>query len=169
MVATGTASTIRSSMTNGRAAKPFFNRAWDMPSTPNVSNLRVDIKAMIARARISVYVSVIAKRKSPHAQEIRTLSAHLRADLYREAGAPDPASGRQGPALRQARGLQFGSGIRRQQATQARIHHSRRYRLQCRYAGVDWRRSVEPYPHGGRRCRQDRLQVQAGSGDLGAP
>ena len=78
------------------------------------------------------------------------------------------ASRRRGRALRQARGLQFRPRLRRQQAAQARIHHPRRDRLQRRHAGLDRRRAVEPHAHGRRRRRQDRHEMPARAGKLGA-
>src|SRR5450755_3600014 len=95
-----------------------------------------------------------------HAGEIRTLSTHFWTHAYRETGAPRRPSGRQGRALRQARGLQFGTGLRRQQAAQARIHHSRCDRLQRRYAGLDRGRAVEPHPHGGRGRGENRNECR---------
>ncbi len=87
---------------------------------------------------------------------------------YREAGAAFRPSRRPGRALRQARGLQLGPRLRRQQAAQARVHHPRRARLQCRSAGLHRRRAVEPHPHGGGGRGQDRHEVPAGAGELGA-
>ena len=81
--------------------------------------------------------------------------------------APERASRRRGRALRQARGLQFGPRVRRQQAAQARIHRPRRDRLERRHAGLDRRRAVEPYPPGGGGRGQDRHEMPAGAGGLG--
>ena len=88
-----------------------------------------------------------------HIEKLERLSQHL---------------GGKVETLRQARGLQFRSRLRRQQAAQARIHHPRCDRLQRRYAGLDRRRAVQPHPHGRGRRGQDRHEVPPGAGKLGA-
>src|SRR5262245_9890580 len=63
------------------------------------------------------------KRGVPDAGEIRALSVDLRPLADREAEPPFQASGRGRRDLRQARGLQFRAGFRREQDPQAGIHH----------------------------------------------
>ena len=77
-------------------------------------------------------------------------------------------SRRRGRDLRQARRLQFRPGLRRQQDPQARIHRARRHRLGRRHAGHDRRRPVQPYAPGRGDRRQDRHEMPAGPGKLGA-
>ena len=78
------------------------------------------------------------------------------------------ASRRRGRDLCQARGLQLGPRVRRQQDPQARVHHPRRARVQCRHARDDRRRAVEPYAPGRGGRGEARHEVPAGAGELGA-
>ncbi len=69
--------------------------------------------------------------------------------------------------LRQARGLQLGPRLRRQQAAQARIHRAGRDRVERRHARHHRRRPVQPHPDGRRGGGEDRDEMPACAGILG--
>ena len=88
------------------------------------------------------------------------------------ARAPLGAPRRRGRDLGQARGLQLGARLRRQQGAQARVPRRRRARAGLRHARLDRRRPVEPHATGrrGRRPPRARLRARAGAlGRLGRP
>src|SRR5258708_29384904 len=93
----------------------------------NTAILRIISRAPFLSKMLVSWPSEHLTKGTSHAGKVRTLSTHFRTDPYRETGAPRRASRQQGRALRQTRGLQFGARFRRQQAAQARIHHSRRH------------------------------------------
>ena len=67
----------------------------------------------------------------------------------------------------QARGLQQGAGLRRQQDPQAGVPRGRRAGQGVRHAGLDRRRAVQPHAPGRRRGGPPRAQRGARPGELG--
>ena len=74
---------------------------------------------------------------------------------------------RRGRDLGQARGLQLGPRLRRQQGAQARVPRRRRARAGLRHARLDRRRPVEPHAPGRGRRGAPRPRLRARAGALG--
>ena len=105
-------------------------------------------------------------------RRLSTRSAHVRPLPGPPPRAPLRAPRRRGRDLGQARGLQLGPRLRRQQGAQARVSRRRRARAGLRHARLDRRRPVEPHPagRGGRSSPRSRLPARPGAlGRLGRP
>ena len=107
--------------------------------------------------------------EGPHGQPGRlpALPAHVRSVPDPPAAAAQRPPRRPGGDLGQARGLQLGHRLRRQQGPQAGVPDPRGAGPGVRHAGVHRRRPVEPHPPGHRRRRAPRPQGRHGAGGLG--
>ena len=101
----------------------------------------------------------------------RSPTTHVSRSVRALAGPParaaDGAPRRQGRDVGQARGLQLGPRLRRQQDAEARVPRRRRARPGLRHARLDRRRPVEPHAPGRGRGGAPGPRLRARPGALG--
>ena len=101
------------------------------------------------------------------ARRLSARAAPLRPVARPPARPAERAPRRPRRALGEARRLQLGPRVRRQQDAQARVPRCRRARAGLRHARLDRRRAVEPHAAGRSGRRASRLEVRARAGALG--